>query len=370
MTTADAGTLARTALRTWLQRGPGMGHPVRTECWLTGLSAATHRLLKFGVEDGFRHYGARELAHFQLMVAGGVADDLLRSTFTRAIIEGDVELGNRLAEMPQVADLVQWARHLDSVDAAGAGGLLAAMTAGSEELSTARLVLGRRLPALLDVRWLDEVDAGQPIIAYHLAAAIAGARPDLATAVLAFLARRSEVLVAGESDALLAPLVRHSTQAPQASMAPFSGYYGDGTLVAAAEWHLEHDQYAAALELADRLGRFSRLRHQARLVAGIALVGLGRTEEALARRQHLADAGHADVLTLYLAEGRPQAVPTAEVVAIMDRCPTAAPERFFRGLRCLLGRRDLATTREVCRRNRERFSDHPQLEPMMTRVLG
>jgi hypothetical protein len=153
-------------------------------------------------------------------------------------------------------------------------------------------------------------------------------------------------------------------------MSSFSGYYGDETLMAAAEWHLEHGQPAAALELAERLGRFSRLRHQARLIAGIALADLGRVSDAIARGVALIGTDQADVLTLHLASREAGDVPNATLAAIMDRCAVDQPERFFAALRCLLARKDLAAARAACQRRRGDFAGHPQLGPMIAAVVG
>ena len=70
MTTAtDSGALAFAAFRRALVQSFGSGSPVRDEGYRQALSATVFRLDRYGIEETFAHYSARDLANMALVAA-------------------------------------------------------------------------------------------------------------------------------------------------------------------------------------------------------------------------------------------------------------------------------------------------------------
>ena len=86
--------------------------------------------------------------------------------------------------------------------------------------------------------------------------------------------------MARNPDHLLAPLVARSPESPQITLAAFEGFYDEATVVAAAEWHLEHHQPAEAIELALRVRPLSKDFDRALLIKALSEIEQGALDSA------------------------------------------------------------------------------------------
>ena len=379
MTTAtDSGALALAAFRRALVQSFGSGSPVRDEGYRQALSATVFRLDRYGIEETFAHYSARDLANMALVAGGSIVSYLMRTAYTRALVDNDGDLLAQLGTIEQVETMHAWLAERLAADQGTLAGMCAIAPASTdggtdvpaEEVAVTRLVALRRFPDLLRPEWLWSIPADLPTVGYAMAADVLALRPELYGSVAEFLLRRRDVLLCREPDALLAPLVRIAGEHPQTVLAPFEGIYGEGTVVAAAEWHLEHDEPKAALELASGLRPLSVHAGRAALVAMLAALALGQREDARHFRSLIDDPADAALATVHLAERGADEVSDAELGMVLRQAPTTRPELFYRGLMCLLGRRRLVEARALAHARGVDFADHPQLGPIMAKVRG
>ncbi len=356
------------ALSVWASGHCGYGHHVRTEVMRGALSAILRRLVYFGLEDGFTRYHSRELLMYLGLATGTFSSYLARIVLARAIVEDEREVIGAFASSHAADDLLAWFAAYDHADAERAGALLAGLVE-PEERATARLVVARRQPQLAEAQWLWQVPAEVPQVAIALCAQFLTRRPDLVHAVHAWLIEHRTALFCIEPDDLLAPLVMASAEHPQVTLLPFADMYGEQTVCASAEWHLEHHEPAAALELAGRVRPLSRHADHAHVIRGLALIALQRSEDAVEALAAIDDADCADLLAVALAAVAPARIDDDAVAAIAGRCRADQPERFVACLKVLLGRRELAIARRLAAQRQGDFA-HPHAQAVITAILA
>ncbi len=160
-------------LRQWVLAHCGTGHPVRQSAYQMSLTAIVHRLIKFGPDEILNHLTARDLMNLLFYINGEVAEWVMRAAFTRALIEDDRLVYEKLADTIFIAECRLW--YWKIVE--GIAGLSpdpAALTSWVESLSgeekaLARLLVARVYPDTAHISWLDEVPKECPAIAYQLA---------------------------------------------------------------------------------------------------------------------------------------------------------------------------------------------------------
>lgn len=360
-------------LRTWIDGRSSQGHPVRDEFARVCLSAVLRRLAFFGNEDALQRYPSRDLLQFQTMCSGGLAVLLARISATRAVVDADHEALSVIAQSGYADAMIGWYAEIERMDATQAAQHLAGIAGRDEELASARLVVARRHPQLIAADWVWDVPSRLPMIGYALSLAVLRSRPDLFTSTGEWLARNREALFSGEPDDLLAPLVAGSAQRPGTTLAPFEGFYGEPTILAAAEWHLEHGEPQAAVELCDRIRVLSAQWDQARQLESAARVELGDLDGARTAARAIDDPLVADGAHLRIAAADPKHLGPAELEALLGRCPATRPETFFAGLQLLLKRGGLAQARALCARRATEFAGYAPLRDaiaVITRVSG
>lgn len=364
---AEAVAALREALR-----GPlSSGNPVRNEGYWQAISADVLRLAQFGVEDTFAQYSARDLASSCIVAGGTLSDVLLRIAYTRAVAEDDADLLAHLDHVPSVGLVSAWRHDLEGLDrAAMAERAVAPMPADDdgEERTATRLIAARRFPDLAQPAWLWEVPPTMPALGHALASTFLRVRPDLYASVASYLVERRATLLHRDPDALLARLVAVAGEHPQTVLVPFEGFYGEQTQVAAAEWHLEHDEPAAALTLASTLRPLSAHAARAALVASLAALALQKVDDARHFRALIDEPLLQAIATVRFAEAG--LASESELAAAIGDLPVAHAELFYRGVLCLLNRRNLALARSLCARRQADFAGHPQLGPIIAKVLG
>ncbi len=365
----DGLTPGMLALRVWANTQSPAGHPVRDELMRGALSASIRRLVTFGVEPGLQRYEARHLLQFQSMCSGEFAGYLARIACTRAIVEDSRDLLALLSESGLVADQLAW---FDRFETAGATRVLELLkeTDPEEERHVARLVVARRHPQLAEAAWLWEIPETLALVGGALALVLIRARSDLLHLVADWLVSHPDALASADPDDLLTPLVLASDSPPQQILARFEGWYGERTVLAAAEWHLEHGQPGEALQLAARTRGLSPLVDRARLIAALASIELGELVQATELHHALAGTSDADLVAIRLAERDPTAITTAELVAIIDRSVPNRPATFLAGLKLLLGRHDLAAVRAVALRHARAMEPHPALAQLIGTIIA
>jgi hypothetical protein len=203
------------------------------------------------------------------------------------------------------------------------------------------------MPTAFAPAWLFAVPAAFPRIAAELARIAIHHGHAAAAAVL--LAQRRDALMQVEPDDLLAPLVGVSAEHPQTVLMPFAGCYGEPTQVAAAAWHLDHGEPAAALELARPIRSLSAVADAARQIAALAAAELDQRTIALEQLTRIADPDIADATALRLDELGLRPLTDPELATIAQRAPVTRPETCFAALRGLLNRRRLDLARSIAR---------------------
>ncbi len=344
------------------------GNVVRDECYRLALSAAVWRLVHFGAEGAFTFYTARDLANFTLVAEGGVVDFLVRAGFTRALIDDDADMLALYERLGLANAGRDWSARLHECPRDEAIATVAAIT-DAEEQATARLVLARRFPDTIAPAWLWAVPTTTPTIAYALCLLILRVRTDLLSTVAAYLQQNRAVLLVREPDELLALLVGQASTHPQTTLAPFAGFYGEATVVAAAAWHLEHDEPDAAHALVAGFRPLSTHADRAWLIAALVALARNRLDEVQQLRGLIQDHGCRAQVILRLAEYSPSLVNDTDLLALLDGCTADEPELFYRGLLCLLNRKQLTAARHLAARRQLDFQHHPQLGPIITAVL-
>ena len=369
MTTAEtaAATPEQTSdglrrLRTWITaqglQSSDPGQAIRDEFQRTALSATVRRLYFFGVESSLSRYSARDLLQFQLIISGDFAAYFARITWSRAVVEDDGPVLQALADSGMVDEQVAWTTE----PPATADGL------EGEELHVWRLLQCRRDPHAFSVDWLWAIPETLPRVGAALALAVLPQRPDCAQSIGQWLQRRPDALASVETDDLLSVLVAVSAEHPQTTLAPFAGWYADRTVAAAAEWHLEHGEPGAAIELCRSIRPFGPCLDQARLIAGIASCELGDLDQAQDLWKALPPGMHADALCLRIAAVRPTAITDDDAETLARRIPADRPQSFFTAIKLLIERRCLTAARFVCQARAHEFPNHPEIQALMTAV--
>lgn len=183
-------------LRTWVLTNTSTGHPVRQAAYQMSLTAIIHRLVKFGPDETLNHLTARDLLNLLIYTNGEIAEWLMRSALTRALIEDDRAVYEHLATLPFMPECTHWYWKLVS-------GLIGQAPDPAEqeiwfdelppeEKALARLLTARVYPDVAHIDWLHEIPAHCYLLAYKLAAIVA-LKPEYTRAVESWLRERPMV---------------------------------------------------------------------------------------------------------------------------------------------------------------------------------
>lgn len=152
-------------LRDWVMSNITCGHPVREASYQMALSACAHRLIKFGPDEALNVYTARDLLRLLIFVNGKIAEWIMRTAFTRAIIEGDSLVYEKLASTLFIQECRIWYWKLveglvgKSVNPQEVTEWVDQLP--KEEKAVARLLACRLFPDLANVTWLEETENPQ-----------------------------------------------------------------------------------------------------------------------------------------------------------------------------------------------------------------
>lgn len=157
------------------------------------LTALVHRLIKYGPDETLNHLTARDLMNVLIYTNGEIAEWLMRAAFTRALIDDDREVYERLAQGPLIIECVAWYWKLVQ-GICGAAPDPKELTAWvnnlpPEEKSLARLMVARVYPDAMHLDWLADVPEHCPALAFQLAR-IAAIKEDRRHAIEAFIRER------------------------------------------------------------------------------------------------------------------------------------------------------------------------------------
>lgn len=157
------------------------------------LTAVVHRLIKYGPDDTLNHLTARDLLNLLFFTNGELAEWIMRAAFTRALIEDDREVYERLAQGPLIIECVAWYWKLVQ-GICGATPNPQELTEWVDQLpieekSLARLMVARVYPDTVHMDWLFDVPDHCPAIAFQLAR-IAALKTERISAVEAFVRER------------------------------------------------------------------------------------------------------------------------------------------------------------------------------------
>ncbi len=349
-------------LRTWITaqglHSTDPGQAIRDEFQRTALSATVRRMFFFGVESSLTRYSARELLQFQLIISGDFATYFARITWSRAVVEDDGAVLQALADSGMVDEQVAWTTQLPAT----ADGLT------GEELHVWRLLQCRRDPLLFSVDWLWAITNELPRVGAAMVLAVLPQRSDCTQSINQWLQRHPAALASVETDDLLTALVSSSAEHPQTTLAPFAGWYADRTVLAAAEWHLEHGESRAAIDLCRTLRPYGPCFEQAHLVAGLAACELGDANQAHDIWRSMPVGVRADALYLRLAALRPALADDADIELLARRIPVDRPQTFFSAIKLLIERGSLTLARDICRVRTAEFP-HPEIQALIV-ALG
>lgn len=160
-------------LRQWVLAHCHTGSDVRQSAYTMSLTAAVHRLIKYGPDETMNHLTARDLMNLLIYTNGEIAEWLMRAAFTRALIEDDRDVYEVLASYPFMPECTLWywkvVRALigQSPDPKEMEGWVESLP--PDEKSLVRLLTARAYPDLVHISWLDDVPEDCPAIAFQLA---------------------------------------------------------------------------------------------------------------------------------------------------------------------------------------------------------
>jgi len=180
----------------WIIEFCGTGDTARDEAYRCALSAVVHRVLKFGHEETLNRLTARDLMNCCLMCGGTAAEFFLRTAFTRALIEDDRHVVERLLHTPFIPESRVWlAKLMAAVQGDGQAiedGAHWLETMEGEERAIASLLIGRIYPDFAQMEWLQACPTDYPRLAAEIAMLLLRA-PERKAAVEAYLRERPEV---------------------------------------------------------------------------------------------------------------------------------------------------------------------------------
>lgn len=154
-------------LQAWIRGTCSLGDQVRDEAYRCGISAVVHRLIKWGWDESINYLNARDCLTACLMCGGEFAEMFLRAAFTRAIIEDDREVLQKLQTTPFIPQSRFWLAKLaqgvrgESVEALMDCAKWMQEMQG-EELMLASILIARSRPDLADIGWLEKADEVPP----------------------------------------------------------------------------------------------------------------------------------------------------------------------------------------------------------------
>lgn len=159
-------------LRQWIKERCGAGHDIRQSAYLMALSANVHRLIKYGPDQTLNHLTCRDLLNLLFFANGEMAEWIMRTAFTRALIEDDREVFEHLAQCIFMPEVRAWYWKLVQ-GILGKAENPAEMTTWFEQMppeekSLARLMVARCFPDTACMQWVAEAE-GFPEICYQLA---------------------------------------------------------------------------------------------------------------------------------------------------------------------------------------------------------
>ncbi len=169
---------------------------MRDEAYRCGLSAVVHRILKFGYEETLNRFTARDCLNCCLMCGGAVAEFFLRTAFTRALIEDDRPVVDRLLNTPFIPESRLWLAKLMAAvqgdERAMRDGAEWMEAMGGEERALASLLIGRIYPHFPEIVWLHDCPTTYPRLAAEIALLLLKL-PERKGVVMSYLREHPEV---------------------------------------------------------------------------------------------------------------------------------------------------------------------------------
>ena len=168
----DANALVQ-ELRQWVLSECSLGDSVRDDAYRCALSAIVHRVMKWGFEPTLNVLTARDCMNCILMAGGEGCEMFMRLAFTRALIEDDRAVVQRLLDSPFVPESRAFVSQIMHGLTDGEDALAKAAawidTLRGEELSVACLVIGRHVPAVIAPEWLEGCPENNPRLCAEMA---------------------------------------------------------------------------------------------------------------------------------------------------------------------------------------------------------
>lgn len=356
--------------REWIDAHRNQGHQVRQAAALLAQSSVVRRMLECEFETGLNLYNAGELLNMLAFAGfGRFAELLLKTAFSRAIAEDDHEIIAEISKYDLIPEQQQWFHRLNACDLATAEEILKQHFESDESKAMTRLILGRRHESLIQSSWLNDIPESFPQISYAMCRLMLSVEQNFSAAVFLALQNRPDIFLYYEPDPLFASLVLRCSDSPQKILRPFEGYYGEHTVVAAAQWHLEHDQAQAALELCKTIRPLSTYADQAYLIGGTACLESNNLQGAIDAEKQMCNRHLAENLMINIARQHPDAISNQQLKEIAMEHSSEQAESFYAVLNLLLQRKDINSAKDLCFAQQETFLDHPSIKPIMDVVL-
>jgi hypothetical protein len=156
----------------------GTGNIARDAAYRSALSAFVHRFIKYGPEPRLDDMTARDLLNMTVMQNNDVSMLLMKTAFTRAIIENDLDVVNWFCGHAFILEQVAWYKSvIRMIIRAADEGRLSAKIAEQEvsklaqpDKSVGRLLIARSYPMQMQRAWLEEAPLDQPRLCAELLA--------------------------------------------------------------------------------------------------------------------------------------------------------------------------------------------------------
>jgi hypothetical protein len=193
----------------------------------------------------------------------------------------------------------------------------------------------------------------------------------IATSQLALLSERLEVLFAGDTDLILATLVRASDlDHPDVMLASFRDAAGDLTRVAVAQRHLERGRPQEALALVKDLRFLSTAYDQAILVAALAALECRKFEMAEFYCRNIADEDARLKIVTRMAQASGDVGAEVDALTTLYERNQHDPQVFLQLVNVLMRIGQTALVQALCADAQERFYGEPAVEAIIRQVMA
>jgi hypothetical protein len=363
-------TIESNEFRQWIHEFTRSKSIVREEAIRTSLSALLHRLNKFGDEWLIETLSARELLRLVLFTTNKAAHLFLSAAFTRAIIAEDQDFIEGLSKFSIIEEQKAWLNRHSNLSHKSAQKLIDTHEQNIDEESQAvgRILIARQYPRFGMESWINDAKNTPRIIQHHLIKSII--RSDLVRTdnIVSHLLKNPRTLTIEDPDDVISLMILNSDKHPTELLERFTGYCGEKSITASAEWLLENNQPQQAIGAAKQIRFLSQHWDRAQMILGIAHTELKDADETKGILSRLEIGPEWRQVALAFTKLN-ESDPNDLLINIASTCTPTEPEVFFSSIEKLVRNSKITESRYVLADKLESFSTHQPIQEL-AKALG